>query len=91
MFHGLIHFYSHALHNYNNKRYIIVTPEPAKTVVQVVPAPVSNKTFVVNIPNSNGSYTVVTLRKSGNGYIGPQGEYYHEHPTVDRLKVLYGK
>jgi hypothetical protein len=49
------------------------------------------ETLVVNIPNSNGSYTRVVLRKSGNGYIGPQGEFYPTHPTVKQLRVLYGK
>ena len=55
----------------------------------VVPAPVT--TVVINIPNSNGSYTPVVLQKSGDGYVGPQGEYYPGHPTVGQLKVLYAK
>ena len=49
------------------------------------------ETLIVNIPNSKGEYTKVTLKKSGNGFVGPQGEYYEGHPTVERLKVLYGK
>ena len=88
MHHGLINFYYHALRHYNNKvKYVVITPTP----VQVVPVATYDNTFVVNIPNSNGSYTAVILRKSGDGYIGPQGEYYPEHPTVDRLRVLYGR
>lgn len=51
----------------------------------------SEETVVVNIPNFNGSHTSITLRKSGNGYIGPQGEYYPDNPTVEQLKALYGK
>jgi hypothetical protein len=47
--------------------------------------------YTVNIPNSDGTFIAVKLRKSGAGYIGPQGEYYGEHPTVEQLKVLYGK
>jgi len=49
------------------------------------------ETFVVNILNSNGSYTSVTLVKSGDGYVGPQGEFYPGRPSVDQLRVLYGK
>jgi len=69
--------------------------EPETTVV-VVPATTAADeeladTVVVNIPNSNGSYTRVVLRKSGNGYIGPQGEFYPTHPTVRQLRILYGK
>ena len=33
----------------------------------------------------------VTLKRSGNGFVGPQGEYYADNPTVEQLKVLYGK
>lgn len=46
---------------------------------------------VINVPNSNGSYTPVRLIKRYKGYEGPQGEFYPEHPTVEQLKVLYGK
>jgi len=49
------------------------------------------ETITVNIPNSDGSYSCVTLAKSNNGYIGPQGEYYHGNPTVEQLRALYGK
>ncbi|MBI3008965.1 MAG: hypothetical protein HYY56_05590 [Candidatus Omnitrophica bacterium] len=50
----------------------------------------SGETVVINIPNAAGGYTPVTLVKGKDGYIGPQGEYYQGHPTVDQLKVLYG-
>ncbi len=35
--------------------------------------------------------TAVTLKRAGTGYVGPQGEYYSDNPTVEQLKVLYGK
>ena len=44
----------------------------------------------VNIPNSRGGYTSVTLRRSGNGFVGPQGEYYPNYPSVEQLRVMYG-
>jgi hypothetical protein len=56
-------------------------------------SPVNNieDSFTVNIPNSKGGYTPVTLKRSGNGFIGPQGEYYPEFPKVEQLKTLYAK
>ena len=45
---------------------------------------------VINVQNSNGSYTPVTLRRAGNQYIGPRGEYYSALPTEKQLKVAYG-
>ncbi|OGX35453.1 MAG: hypothetical protein A3C36_01700 [Omnitrophica WOR_2 bacterium RIFCSPHIGHO2_02_FULL_52_10] len=46
--------------------------------------------FEINIPNKRGGYTTVILKRSGNGYTGPQGEYYDAFPRVDELKVIYG-
>ncbi len=66
---------------------VVKTVHPATTQMQLL----SGDTVVVNVPNFNGSFTPVTLTKHGTGYIGPQGEYYPEHPTVEQLKVLYGK
>ena len=48
-------------------------------------------TYDIYIPNENGSYTLVTLKKVEKGFVGPQGEFYPEHPTVEKLKMLYGK
>lgn len=47
-------------------------------------------TVVINVQNSNGSYTPVTLRRAGNQYVGPRGEYYSALPTEQQLKVAYG-
>ena len=47
--------------------------------------------FTANIPNAKGTYTPVILKRSGNGFIGPQGEFYTEFPRVEQLKVMYGK
>ncbi|MBN1354076.1 MAG: hypothetical protein JW994_05375 [Candidatus Omnitrophica bacterium] len=63
---------------------------PERVIIAETPG-LYGERVVVNIPNSNGSYTSVTLRKYGNGYLGPQGEYYPAHPTVEDLSVLYGK
>jgi len=47
-------------------------------------------TVVVNIANSNGSIMPVTLRRSGNVWVGPRGEQYMSMPTPDQLKPIYG-
>lgn len=47
-------------------------------------------TAVVNITNSNGSVTPVTLRRSGNVWVGPRGEQYMSMPTPEQLKPIYG-
>ena len=77
----------------------VVETQPAQVVVtQTAPAPVVaapvesvQDTFPVNVPNKNGGYTAVLIKKSGNGYVGPQGEFYASFPTVSQLKVMYGK
>jgi hypothetical protein len=48
------------------------------------------KAVTINIPNSKGGFTAVRLVKYKDGYIGPQDELYTNHPTVDKLRVLYG-
>jgi len=75
---------------YDYQDHTYYQSRPSRYVV--VPAPVSpDGTVTINIPNSDGSYTVVKLVKHDDGYTGPQGEYYSGHPTVEQLKVLYGK
>jgi hypothetical protein len=68
---------------------------PPPVVVQeptVVTTPAYNQdTFTVNVPNNNGSYTPIVIRRSGSGYVGPQGEYYPTFPSVSQLKSMYVK
>lgn len=68
---------------------VVYAPESAPVVVQ--PQSQNMGTFTINVPNARGGWTSVTLRRQGNGFVGPQGEYYAENPTVEQLKVLYGK
>jgi len=46
--------------------------------------------ITVNVTNSNGFVTPVKLRKQGDGYVGPRGEYYDNLPTSEQLKPIYG-
>jgi len=87
---------------YTSYGYQLVSPP--LTVVQSPPtiptAPIEVATstnvntddvFNLNIPNDKGGYTPVIIKRSGNGFIGPQGEFYSEFPKVVQLKVMYGK
>ena len=74
----------------------VVVSAPASTTVvtsPVVTQPkgISGDAIIINIPNTSGGFTPVTLTKHKSGYIGPQGEYYEGHPTVQQLRVLYGR
>lgn len=74
--------------------YVVVPAPVVASNTQVIvqqPQGATGETVVINVPNINGSYTPVILTKSGNGYIGPQGEFYPGNPTVEQLRVLYGK
>jgi hypothetical protein len=73
-----------------------VEEQPAPVVV-AQPAPVvpsttySGDSVTVNVPNSNGGYTAVVLKRSGNGFVGPQGEYYDQVPSTEQLQAMYGR
>ena len=65
------------------------------TTVASIPSNLSSgrdeDSLTVNIPNAKGGYTAVILKRSGNGFVGPQGEFYPEFPKVQQLKVMYGR
>ena len=72
----------------------VTTPPPVTQVeaVSTIPATVDvDDSVTINIPNSKGGYTAVLLKRSGKGFIGPQGEFYNEFPKVSQLQVIYGK
>jgi hypothetical protein len=47
--------------------------------------------YTVHIPGKDGSYLPIELARQGDGYIGPQGEYYPEFPSIEQLKAMYVK
>ena len=51
----------------------------------------NDDSYTINVPNAKGGYTSVVLKRSGNGFTGPQGEFYSEFPKVSHLQVMYGK
>jgi len=74
-------------YHYNNVYYRTCPTGYVVVSQPVVPA----GSLVINVPNSYGGYTAVTLTRHGDGYIGPQGEFYRGNPTVEQLRVLYGR
>lgn len=70
---------------------VIVPAAPVAVAPVRTPYVAPSNAITINVPNSRGGYTAVTLTRSGNGYIGPQGEYYEGNPTVDQLRALYGR
>jgi hypothetical protein len=68
-----------------------VIPDQSTSGVQNTPVTNTNNSFTVNIPNAKRGYTAVTLKRSGTGFVGPQGEYYSEFPRIEQLKVMYAK
>jgi len=68
--------------------------EPAPEVPASVPSQMINSdadgNFIVNVPNNTGGYTPIRIQKSGNGYVGPQGELYYPFPQITQLKAMYG-
>ena len=70
----------------------VIVAQPAPVIVSQAPTiTYAGDTVTVNVPNTNGGYTAVVLKRSGNGYVGPQGEYYDQIPTMAQLQAMYGK
>ena len=71
-----------------------ITPTPVTTqpIIQS-PSPLVTQPaeITVNIPNIHGGYNAVVIRKSGDGFVGPQGEYYPEFPKIFQLQMKYEK
>ncbi len=84
-----------AYYTYNGAYYVrapegyqVVEP-PAGATVATAPESVTAEQVTVNVPNVQGGFTAVTIKKSGNGFVGPQGEFYNEFPKVEQLRVMY--
>jgi Glycine zipper len=69
----------------------VVVAQPAPVIVNQVPLAYIQGSVIINVPNDSGGYTAVVLRRSGNGFLGPQGEYYDTMPAAEQLSALYGK
>jgi len=100
-----VKYYTHnGLYYVKQRNNYIVVNDPLEKVVDTVQeakviegsslpaitAAEEQGSFTVNIPNAQGGYTSVTIQKTEDGFIGPQGEFYSEFPTVAQLQVMYG-
>lgn len=100
------YYYNGVYYDNTPAGYVVVNPPVATTVVAApqtvvtaaqAPAPqvtvpqAGEDVVTVNVPNDNGGYTAVVLKRSGNGFVGPQGEFYPSFPKVSQLKLMYGK
>jgi hypothetical protein len=77
---------------YMNSQAVAGQSQPGPQVEEAQPpsGPQVNE-VTVNVPNSQGGFTPVAIKRSGQGYVGPQGEYYDHFPSVSELKMIYGK
>jgi len=74
----------------------VIEQQPQQVVVSqpppALPMPADTQnSFTINVPNNSGGYIAVVITRSGNGYTGPQGEFYAQFPSVAQLKAMYGK
>jgi hypothetical protein len=70
-----------------------IVPAASPVVAQNAPSQSvpANNPMEINIPNGDGSYISITLQKTEKGFLGPQGEFYADHPTEEQLKTRYCK
>ena len=85
------YYYNSAYYVKEPTGYTVVTPPPSVITSNAPAVEAPEKTVVVTVPNPNGSYMSVTLQKYSDGYVGPNGEFYPDYPTIDQLKAMYAK
>ncbi len=74
--------------------YVVAAPSVVRpNSPPLDPAAVSNVkgSVEVKIPNADGTFTLVILRQTEKGFLGPQGEFYADQPTADQLRGRYTK
>ena len=103
MINGISYYTSDGIYYvYTRRGYQVVAPPV--TVISAAPEAViidqddqqimtvnSSGLYTVNIPNQRGEYIPVVIKRSGNGFVGPQGEFYPEFPKVEQLMAMYVK
>lgn len=83
-------YYKHTFNGYE----VVNRPQLAvvKNIVtsKVTATAGTDEVITLNIPNNQGGYTPVIIKRSGDGFVGPQDEYYEDFPRVEHLKAVYG-
>lgn len=75
----------------------VVVEKPAEVVTiqtasaQTTAATTPSKTLKLYVPRLDGSgFKLVLLTRLESGYLGPQGEFYPQMPTISHLSQIYG-
>lgn len=93
---GVTYYVSNGVYYAQKPEGYEVISQPRVTVIDApktvagAPAVDTTDSFTVNIPNALGGYSPVVIKRLNNGFVGPQGEFYPEFPSVEQLKVMYG-
>ena len=75
----------------------VVVPAPVEAPEVVYMSSVNQpqvsdrETVTINVPGRSGSSIAITLVRFSNGFVGPQGEFYSTLPTIEQLRVRYGR
>jgi hypothetical protein len=71
--------YQDVFYQQTSSGYVVVDPTEL----------ISDESFSIGIPNSRGGYTTIHIEVVDNGFIGPQGEFYSQFPSIRQLQILY--
>ena len=69
---------------------VVILNAPHAAIPLPAPAVAPPGQYIVTIPNAHGGFNAVVIKKSGEGFVGPDGEYYPEFPKVFQLQMKYG-
>jgi hypothetical protein len=65
---------------------------PVPVPLAVTPADTTALNLItVTVPNRAGGYATLNLMRLGDGFLGPQGEFYPTFPTSTQLMLMYGQ
>jgi hypothetical protein len=82
---------AHLAEMYGGAAPFVSTVAAGTQAVATEPAKTEESTIHVQVHKKNGQGTVdVILKKSDQGYLGPQGEYYPQMPSPGQLADVYG-
>jgi len=80
---------SHVEDLYPSDMVLSAVPPPPGLPPPIMPQTPIPGEYAVNIPNRTGGFNTVIIKKSGEGFVGPKGEYYPEFPKVWQLQMKY--
>ena len=71
--------------------YEVADPPAGFEGVLIAAATDNPNAIVVSLPDpsTSGQFVDIPLTRSGDGFVGPQGEYYPEFPPIEQLREMY--